>query len=81
MPTAKSGAVKPEFDKEFTFSKVLARRDGRELFVSEVQEKTLHRQALARLWDAHAEQARSAAREAHEATRRAAAARDEDHAG
>lgn len=67
MPTSKSGAVKPEFDKEFTFSKVLARRDGRELFISEVQEKTLHREALSRLWRTHAEQAREAARLAHEA--------------
>jgi uncharacterized protein YPO0396 len=75
MPTSKSGAVKPEFDKEFTFSKVLARRDGRELFVSEVQEKTLNREALTRLWQAHAEQARAAAHAAYEATR--AAARDD----
>ncbi len=65
MPTSKSGAVKPEFDKEFTFSKVLARRDGRELFISEAQEKTLHREALARLWQTHAEMAREAARLAH----------------
>lgn len=72
MPTSKSGAVKPEFDKEFTFSKVAARRDGRELFISEAQEKTLHREALARLWHAHAERARDAARLAHEATRAAA---------
>lgn len=66
MPTSKSGAVKPEFDKEFTFSKVLARRDGKELFISEVQEKTLHREALAKLWQAHADQAREAARAMHE---------------
>ncbi|WP_457330142.1 SbcC/MukB-like Walker B domain-containing protein [Rhizobacter sp. P5_C2] len=62
MPTSKSGAVKPEFDKEFTFSKVLARRDGQELFISDVQEKTLHRDALARLWAEPAAQARDAAR-------------------
>lgn len=66
MPTSKSGAVKPEFDKEFTFSKVMARRanGGRiqELFVSEAQEKILNRPALARLWEAHANQAREAAR-------------------
>ncbi|MGH6626339.1 MAG: SbcC/MukB-like Walker B domain-containing protein [Burkholderiaceae bacterium] len=65
MPTSKSGAVKPEFDKEFTFSKVMARREGRELFISEAQEKTLHREALARLWRVHADQAREAARAAH----------------
>ena len=64
MPTSKSGAVKPEFDKEFTFSKIVARRDGQELFVSEAQEKTLHREALARLWETHAAQARDAARAA-----------------
>lgn len=61
MPTSKSGAVKPEFDKEFTFSKVTARRDGQERFISEAQEKTLNRPALAALWHAHAEQARNAA--------------------
>jgi hypothetical protein len=65
MPTSKSGAVKPEFDKEFTFSKVLASRDGAELFVSESQEKTIKREPLARLWAAHAEQARESARMAH----------------
>jgi len=69
MPTSKSGAVKPEFDKEFTFSKVLASRGGAELFISEVQEKTLKREPLARLWAAHAEQAREAGRLAHEAMR------------
>lgn len=72
MPTSKSGAVKPEFDKEFTFSKVMARCDGRELFISEAQEKILHRESLARLWQAHAEMARGAARLAHEASRVAA---------
>ncbi|MCW5255353.1 ArsR family transcriptional regulator [Verminephrobacter aporrectodeae subsp. tuberculatae] len=71
MPTSKSGAVKPEFDKEFTFSKVMARRDGRELFISEAQEKTLNRQALAQLWDAHAAQAREAARAVHAAQHQA----------
>jgi uncharacterized protein YPO0396 len=62
MPTSKSGAVKPEFDKEFTFSKVLATRDGKELFVSEVQEKTFKRDALGALWRRHAEQARAMAK-------------------
>lgn len=74
MPTSKSGAVKPEFDKEFTFSKIMAsRHDGQglqELFISEAQEKTLNRQALARLWDAHAAQAREVARVAYVAGRR-----------
>lgn len=72
MPTSKSGAVKPEFDKEFTFSKVMASRNGQELFISEAQEKTLHRQALAQLWDAHASQAREVARAAYKAQRRSA---------
>jgi len=66
MPTSKSGAVKPEFDKEFTFSKVAAHRKNgegiQELFISEAQEKTLNRPALARLWEAHAAQARERAR-------------------
>ncbi len=81
MPTSKSGAVKPEFDKEFTFSKVMARRDGQELFVSEAQEKTLHREALALLWHAHAEQAREAARAAHVAQVQAGAAAASGHEG
>lgn len=67
MPTSKSGAVKPEFDKEFTFSKVLASREGTELFVSEVQEKTLKREPLAKLWAEHAARARESGRLAHEA--------------
>ncbi len=66
MPTSKSGAVKPEFDKEFTFSKVLASRDGTELFISEVQEKTFQREPMARLWSVHAERARASGRLAHE---------------
>lgn len=81
MPTSKSGAVKPEFDKEFTFSKVLARREGQELFISEAQEKTLHREALARLWHTHAEQAREAARVAHVAAHAAAASSAADRDG
>ncbi len=72
MPTSKSGAVKPEFEKEFTFSKVAALRDGKPLFVSEAQEKILHREALSRLWKEHAEKAREAARVAFMATRAAA---------
>jgi len=62
MPTSKSGAVKPEFDKEFTFSKIMASRDGQELFISEAQEKTLNREALAQLWETHAARARDIAR-------------------
>jgi hypothetical protein len=82
MPTSKSGAVKPEFDKEFTFSKVLASRDGTELFVSEVQEKTLKREPLSRLWAEHAAQARESGRLAHEAMQKGQAiepaARDDE---
>ncbi|MEG1767416.1 MAG: SbcC/MukB-like Walker B domain-containing protein [Comamonas sp.] len=77
MPTSKSGAVKPEFDKEFTFSKVMARRPSgagfQELFISEAQEKTLNRPALARLWDSHAAQARAAAHAHWQAAQESAA--------
>lgn len=77
MPTSKSGAVKPEFDKEFTFSKVMARRPNaagfQELFISEAQEKTLNRPALARLWDSHAAQARAAAHAHWQAAQQSAA--------
>ena len=80
MPTSKSGAVKPEFDKEFTFSKVLASREGAELFVSEVQEKTLKREPLARLWAEHAAQARNSARLAHLAVQKGQAHGDDEAA-
>ena len=46
---------------------MLASRDGAELFVSEVQEKTLKREPLSRLWAEHAAQARESGRLAHEA--------------
>jgi uncharacterized protein YPO0396 len=72
MPTSKSGAVKPEFEKEFTFSKIAARQGDKALFISEAQEKVLNREALARLWQQHAERAREAARAAFKATRAAA---------
>jgi uncharacterized protein YPO0396 len=81
MPTSKSGAVKPEFDKEFTFSKVLARRDGQELFISDVQEKTLHRDALTRLWAEHAAQARDAARKEWDAAAAPMGASSPDSSG
>lgn len=74
MPTSKSGAVKPEFDKEFTFSKVLASRDGHELFVSEVQEKLLKREPMKKLWDEHALRAREVGRSEFEAQRATAIA-------
>jgi Putative exonuclease SbcCD, C subunit len=73
MPTSKSGAVKPEFDKEFTFSKVLASRDGIELFVSEVQEKIIKREPMAKLWSEHAARARESGRLAHEILKQEAA--------
>jgi hypothetical protein len=81
MPTSKSGAVKPEFDKEFTFSKVLASRDGHELFVSEVQEKVLKREPMKRLWDEHAHRAREAGRaefEAHKSPKLRLVAADDE---
>jgi hypothetical protein len=61
MPTSKSGAVKPEFEKEFTFSKVLASRDGTPLFVSEVQEKLLKNGPMKDLWQEYAASVRQAA--------------------
>lgn len=82
MPTSKSGAVKPEFDKEFTFSKVMARRPSgagfQELFISEAQEKTLNRPALAQLWASHAAQARAAAQAQWQAAQESATAEGGD---
>lgn len=67
MPTSKSGAIKPEFDKEYTFSKLEAEADGQTVYLSEVQERDFKREALARLWEQHAQAARDQARLAFEA--------------
>ncbi|MDY0748966.1 SbcC/MukB-like Walker B domain-containing protein [Paucibacter sp. R3-3] len=66
MPTSKSGAIKPEFDKEYTFSKLEAEADGKFVHISEVQEKDFKREALAALWAEHAQAARAQARRAFE---------------
>ncbi|HKR45812.1 MAG TPA: SbcC/MukB-like Walker B domain-containing protein [Paraburkholderia sp.] len=71
MPTSKSGAVKPEFQKEFTFSKLVATQGDKEVFVSEVQEKTFKQAPMRRLWLAHAERARELGRAAYEARQQA----------
>jgi energy-coupling factor transporter ATP-binding protein EcfA2 len=69
MPTSKSGAVKPEFSKEFTFSKIEATRGTQAYFISEAQEKTLKQKALDALWISHADTARLTAKLAyHDAT-------------
>lgn len=62
MPTSKSGAIKPEFDKEYTFSKLEAEAQGQVVHISEVQEKDFKREALAALWAEHAQAARTQAR-------------------
>jgi energy-coupling factor transporter ATP-binding protein EcfA2 len=67
MPTSKSGAIKPEFDKEYTFSKLEAQANGQTVYLSEVQEKDFKRHALAQLWADHAQAAREQARQAFEA--------------
>jgi len=67
MPTSKSGAIKPEFDKEYTFSKLQAQADGQTVYLSEVQEKDFKRDAMAQLWADHAQAAREQARQAFEA--------------
>lgn len=66
MPTSKSGAIKPEFDKEYTFSKLEAEAEGQVVHISEVQEKDFKREALAALWAEHAQAARAQARQAFE---------------
>ena len=67
MPTSKSGAIKPEFDKEYTFSKLEAQANGQTVYLSEVQEKDFKRHAMAQLWADHAQAARDQARQAFEA--------------
>jgi hypothetical protein len=66
MPTSKSGAIKPEFDKEYTFSKLEAEAEGQVVHISEVQETDFKREALAALWAEHAQTARAHAQLAFE---------------
>lgn len=66
MPTSKSGAIKPEFDKEYTFSKLEAEADGQTVYISEVEEKDFKRGMMGQLWSAHAQAARNQARAAFE---------------
>ncbi len=66
MPTSKSGAIKPEFDKEYTFSKLEAEAEGQVVHISEVQEKDFKREALAALWAEHAQAAKAQAMRAFE---------------
>ena len=56
MPVARSATLRPEFAREFSFTKVLATRNGQALSVSEAQEKDMKQEALGRLW---AEQAQA----------------------
>jgi len=70
MPTSKSGAIKPEFDKEYTFSKLEAEADGQVVHISEVQEKDFKRDTMAVLWAEHAQAAREQARATFEATQK-----------
>jgi uncharacterized protein YPO0396 len=63
MPTANAAAIKPEFEKEFTFARVTAKlADGNDWFAFEAQEKTLKRPALAARWDVAEIEARTQAR-------------------
>lgn len=50
LPVARSATLRPEFAREFSFTKVLATRNGQALSVSEAQEKDMKQEALGRLW-------------------------------
>ena len=63
MPAAESGALKPEFAKEFSFSKVQVVRNGRMLSLNEGQEKALKQESMGRLWAAHAQAAHGQGRD------------------
>jgi len=72
MPTSKSGAIKPEFDKEYTFSKLEAESEGQIVHISEVQEKDFKREAMSVLWAEHASAAKARAKAAFEEGERSA---------
>lgn len=51
MPTKNSGAIKPEFSKEWCFTRITAEENGEVNFVSEADDRDLKPDSLRALWE------------------------------
>lgn len=74
MPTKHAGALKAEFNKEYSFTRTSAEENGEIDFVSEADERDLEPDKLRTLWEARREELRRSARAAFEANEAAVAA-------
>ena len=66
MPTRNAGALRPEFEREFSFSRMQVDRNGELDFVLEPDERVFRRDRMRELWDAQRALAREQARLAFE---------------
>lgn len=62
MPTKHAGAIKPEFNREWSFSRTAAEGNGEVDFVSEADERELRPDRLRTLWELRRTQVREQAR-------------------
>lgn len=67
MPTKHAGAIKPEFTKEWCFTRTEAEGNGEVDFVSEADERDLNPDKLLELWETRRQQVRLQAQIAFEA--------------
>jgi hypothetical protein len=73
MPTKHAGAIKPEFSREWSFSRTVADGNGEVGFVSESDERELRSDKLRELWELRRAQVREQAQINFEAAEQAAA--------
>ncbi|MEO8169347.1 MAG: SbcC/MukB-like Walker B domain-containing protein [Oxalobacteraceae bacterium] len=71
MPTKHAGAIKPEFSREWSFSRTVADGNGEVGFVSEADQRELHSDQLRALWETRRLQVREQAQIHFEAAEQA----------
>lgn len=62
MPTKHAGALRPEFDREFSFSRMNVPDNGEIDFVSECDERIFKKDRMREIWDAQRQQVREQAK-------------------
>jgi hypothetical protein len=62
MPTRNAGALRPEFDREYSFSRVNVDRNGELDFILEPDDRIFRKDKMRDLWEAQRAQAREQAR-------------------
>lgn len=62
MPTRSAGALRPEFDREYSYSRVIVDGNGELDFILEPDERVFHKDKMRELWEAQRLQAREQAR-------------------